>query len=52
MSFQAPPLLMPDDQGAVISAVAVTDPKTVGVLETGGPVVTPWIDKPAAALEA
>ncbi len=45
-------LSLPDDQDALIAAVAAANPRTVVVLETGGPVLTPWIDKPAAVLEA
>ncbi len=45
-------LTLPDNQNALIEAVAAANPKTVVVLETGGPVLTPWIDKPAAVLEA
>ncbi len=45
-------LTLPDGQDALITAVATANPKTVVVLETGGPVLTPWIDKPAAVLEA
>ena len=35
----------------VVAAVAAANPKTVVVLETGGPVFMPWIDKVAAALQ-
>jgi beta-glucosidase len=45
-------LTLPDGQDALIASVAAANPKTVVVLETGGPVLTPWIDKPAAVLEA
>lgn len=40
------------DQDAVIAAVAAANPKTVVVLETGGPVLTPWRTQTAAILEA
>jgi beta-glucosidase len=40
------------DQDGLIGAVAGAQPKTVAVLETGGPVLTPWRDKVAALLEA
>ena len=43
---------LPDNQDATISAVAAANPKTVVVLETGGPVLMPWADKTAAVLEA
>jgi beta-glucosidase len=41
-----------DDQDALIAAVAKANPKTVVVLETGGAVLMPWLDKVAAVLEA
>ncbi|HVX57934.1 MAG TPA: glycoside hydrolase family 3 C-terminal domain-containing protein, partial [Candidatus Saccharimonadales bacterium] len=40
------------DQNAVIAAVAAANPHTVVVLETGSPVTMPWVDAPAAILEA
>jgi len=40
------------DQNAVIAAVSAANPHTVVVLETGSPVTMPWVDKPAAILEA
>ncbi|WP_443751007.1 beta-glucosidase [Asticcacaulis solisilvae] len=43
---------LPDNQDATISAVAAANPKTVVVLETGGPVLMPWADKTPAILEA
>jgi beta-glucosidase len=45
-------LTLADGQDALISAVAAANPKTVVVLETGGPVLTPWADKVPAILEA
>ena len=45
-------LTLPDGQDSLIAAVSAANPNTVVVLETGGPVLTPWIDKPAAVLEA
>ena len=47
-----PSLALPDGQDALVSAVAAANPRTVVVLETGGPVAMPWIDKVGAALEA
>ena len=35
-----------------MAAVAAANPRTVVVLETGGPVAMPWIDQVGAALEA
>src|SRR4051794_39910582 len=40
------------DQDSLIEAVTAASPRTVVVLETGGPVLTPWRDKVAAILEA
>ncbi|HEX8486855.1 beta-glucosidase [Sphingomonas sp.] len=40
------------DQDALIAAVAAANPKTVVVLETGGPVLTPWRGEVGAILEA
>ncbi|MGH3714723.1 MAG: beta-glucosidase [Micromonosporaceae bacterium] len=40
------------DQDAVIEAVIEANPNTVVVLETGGPVLTPWRDAAPALLEA
>jgi beta-glucosidase len=40
------------DQNAVIAQVAAANPHTIVVLETGSPVTMPWVDAPAAILEA
>jgi len=48
----APDLSLPQGQDAVIAAVAAANPRTVVVLETGGPVLMPWLDHAAAVLEA
>jgi len=45
-------LSLPDHQDALIEAVAAANPRTVVVLETGGPVLLPWLDKVGAVLEA
>jgi beta-glucosidase len=45
-------LTLPDHQDALISAVAAANAHTVVVLETGGPVLMPWLSKVAAVLEA
>lgn len=42
---------LPDGQDALVEAVAAANPKTVVVLETGGPVLMPWADKVASILE-
>jgi beta-glucosidase len=41
-----------NDQDALIDAVAAANPRTVVVLETGGPVLTPWRKRVPAILEA
>jgi beta-glucosidase len=47
-----PDLSLPDGQDALIAAVAAANPNTIVVLETGGPVLMPWLDKVAAVVEA
>ena len=47
-----PGLGLPDDQDALIAAVAASNSRTVVVLETGTPVVMPWLDQVAGILEA
>ena len=41
-----------EEQDALIAALARANPETIVVLETGGPVLMPWVDKVAALLEA
>jgi beta-glucosidase len=48
----APNLNLPNGQDALISAVAEANPHTVVVLETGGAVAMPWLDKTPAVIEA
>jgi beta-glucosidase len=45
-------LTPPDNQDAVVSAVAAANRHTIVVLETGGPVLMPWIDNAGAVLES
>lgn len=45
-------LSLPDKQDALIEAVAAANPHTIVVLETGGAVLMPWIDKVSAVIEA
>ncbi len=45
-------LALPDNQDALIDAVAAANRKTVVVLETGGPVLMPWIDRVDGVIEA
>ncbi|MGA7859232.1 MAG: glycoside hydrolase family 3 C-terminal domain-containing protein, partial [Terracidiphilus sp.] len=47
-----PSLSLPHNQDALIAAVAAANPHTIVVLETGSPVTMPWVDAPAAILEA
>jgi beta-glucosidase len=44
-------LALPNDQDALIEAVAKANPRTVVVLTTGGGVTMPWLDRVAAVLE-
>ncbi len=48
----APSLNLPNGQDALIEAVAGANRRTVVVLETGGPVVMPWLDRVPAVLQA
>jgi beta-glucosidase len=45
-------LSLPQGQDAVIAAVAAANPRTVVVLESGGPVLMPWLKDVPAVLEA
>lgn len=45
-------LALPEGQDATITAVAAANPNTVVVLETGGPVLMPWLGEVKAVLEA
>jgi beta-glucosidase len=47
-----PDLNLPSNQNALIEAVAAANPHTLVVLETGGPVLMPWLDKVQAVVEA
>lgn len=47
-----PDLALPNGQDALIAAVAAANPNTVIVLETGNPVLMPWLDRTAAVLQA
>ena len=46
------PLTLPDDQDQLIAAVARANKRTIVVLETGGPVLMPWLDQVAGVVEA
>jgi beta-glucosidase len=43
---------LPGDQDRLIAAVAEANPRTVVVLNTGGPVLMPWLDRVGAVLQA
>ena len=45
-------LKLPGNQDALITAVAAAQPHSVVVLETGGPVLMPWIDRVPAVVQA
>jgi beta-glucosidase len=47
-----PDLKLPNNQDAIVNAVAAANPKTVVVSKTGGPVLMPWVDKVPAILQA
>lgn len=47
-----PDLTLPAGQDDLIKALAAANPHTVVVLETGGPVLMPWLNETAAVLEA
>jgi beta-glucosidase len=51
-SIDAPDLNLPNKQDDLIAAIAKANSKTVVVLQTGGPVVMPWLNNVAAVLEA
>jgi beta-glucosidase len=51
-NMDLPNLSLPENQNALIEAVAAANPHTIVVLETGGPVTMPWIDKVGAVIEA
>ncbi len=45
-------LTLPDNQDALVSAVASANPRTIVVIESGGPVTMPWIDNVKGVIEA
>jgi beta-glucosidase len=45
-------LSLPDNQDALIDAVAAANPHTIVVLETGTAVTMPWLDKVSGVVEA
>lgn len=51
-SRDAPDLSLPGGQDALIARLAIANPRTIVVLETGGPVAMPWLDAVAGVVEA
>jgi len=51
-SVDVPDMRLPDNQDALIAAVASANPRTVVVLETNGPVRLPWLAQVPALLQA
>jgi beta-glucosidase len=47
-----PDLSLPGKQDALIAAVAAANPHTIVVLETGGPVLMPWLKTVSGVVEA
>jgi beta-glucosidase len=50
LTLECPPVY--GDQDALIRSVAAANPKTVVVVESGGPILTPWSKQVAGLLEA
>lgn len=50
-SVDTPDLTLPDNQDALVDAVAKANPRTIVVLENSGPVAMPWLDQVGAVLE-
>jgi beta-glucosidase len=50
--YDAPDLTLPSGQDELIRAVAAANPRTIVVLETGGAVLMPWLDRSAAVVAA
>ncbi|AXB75860.1 beta-glucosidase [Novosphingobium sp. P6W] len=50
--FDVPDMSLPNGQDDLIAAVAAVNPNTIVVLETGGPVMMPWLGSTAAVIEA
>lgn len=47
-----PDLNLPDNQDALIEAVAAANKNTIVVLDTGGPVLMPWVNQVAGVIQA
>lgn len=48
----APDLSLPAGEDALVAAVAAANPHTLVVLETGNPIMMPWLDRVSAIVEA
>lgn len=51
-SLDATSLQLPDNQDALVAAVAKANAKTVVVVQNGGPVAMPWLDKVGSVIDA
>ncbi|MCX8255239.1 MAG: glycoside hydrolase family 3 C-terminal domain-containing protein, partial [Beijerinckiaceae bacterium] len=51
-SRDVPDLALPNGQDALIAKLAAANPRTIVVLETGGPVTMPWLGSVAGIIEA
>jgi beta-glucosidase len=49
--FDRPSLNLPGNENALIAAVAAVNPRTVVVLNTGNPVLMPWLGQVAGVIE-
>jgi len=49
--FDRETLALPDDQDALIRAIAAANPRTVVVVHAGAPVLMPWVNEVAAIVE-
>jgi len=45
-------LSLPDNQDALVAAVAAANPHTIVVIESGGPITMPWVENVSGILEA
>lgn len=50
--FDAPTLALPEQQNQLIEAVAAVNPRTIVVLQSGTPVLMPWLHQVEAVVEA
>jgi len=51
-SVDVPNLSLPNNQDALVAAVGAANPRSVVVLQTGGPVTMPWLNSVGAVVEA